>query len=344
VWDFLNLSGPIYNSTTGQIENGRLSDPWFYTTGLPISEPYWAKVKIANVPNMDVMIQAFERRVVTYVPDAPEGFKVQMSNIGQHYYDWRYGGAPAPVPVTPVPGTPAATTTPPAPLPSATAPTATTTPTATATATPGPQMWNHSADLLSNRTIYHLRLTGPGEIRARASWSGAQGTLALIINGPGQTSYYARQDGGSPLQVSYTVTDADFATGDTWRVTVASFGTDRADGNIEITYPSGSPTVPFTNDFVVQPESGSEVSVIVLRGPGAITGQATWSGTPANLALLINGPGQVGYYARQDGPSGLVVNYVVTPDDYAAGSNWVVRLVSFAANTNTTGQINIIHP
>jgi hypothetical protein len=115
VWDFLNLSGPVYNSSNGQNETGRLSDPWFYTTGLPISEPYWAKVKIANQPNVDVMIQAFERRVVTYVPSAPAGFQVQMSNIGQHYYDWRYGGAPTPVPVTPAP-----TTTPPAQQPTAT--------------------------------------------------------------------------------------------------------------------------------------------------------------------------------------------------------------------------------
>jgi hypothetical protein len=100
-WDFLNLTGPVYDQASGQNVTARLSDPWYYTTGLPISEPYWAKVKIANQPNIDVMIQAFERRVVTYVPSAPEGFRVQMSNIGQHYYDWRYGGAPPPPTATP---------------------------------------------------------------------------------------------------------------------------------------------------------------------------------------------------------------------------------------------------
>ncbi|MEO5950843.1 MAG: hypothetical protein ABIQ44_00065, partial [Chloroflexia bacterium] len=115
VWDFLNATGPIYNTANGQTINGRLSDPWFYTTGLPISEPYWAKVKIANQANTDVMIQAFERRVVTYVPSAPSGFQVQMSNIGQHYYEWRYNSSPTPVPVTPAP-----TTTPPPVVPTAT--------------------------------------------------------------------------------------------------------------------------------------------------------------------------------------------------------------------------------
>ena len=128
VWDFLNLSGPIYNPATGQNVNGRLSDPWFYTTGLPISEPYWAKVKIANQPNIDVMIQAFERRVVTYVPSAPTGFQVQMSNIGQHYYDWRYAGSPPPPTVIAPPATPS------------------TTPPAQATATPTTAPVSHSAD------------------------------------------------------------------------------------------------------------------------------------------------------------------------------------------------------
>jgi thermitase len=84
--------GPVLDGASNQIVNSRLSDPWFYATGLPISDPYWANVKIAG-QKQDVLIQAFERRIVTYVPTAPEGFKVQMGNIGQHYYDWRYKNA-----------------------------------------------------------------------------------------------------------------------------------------------------------------------------------------------------------------------------------------------------------
>src|SRR4051794_1483310 len=95
IWDFLNQSGPVYVSATGQVADARLSDPWFYATGLPISEAYWARVKIAGQPQ-DVLIQAFERRVVTYVPNGVPGFKVQMGNIGQHYYDWRYKDAGLP--------------------------------------------------------------------------------------------------------------------------------------------------------------------------------------------------------------------------------------------------------
>ncbi len=91
MWDFLNQTGPVIGPDGKRVE-ARLSDPWFYTTGFAISEPYWANVKIAG-KQTDALIQLFERRVVTYVPDAPEGFKVQMGNIGAHYYDWRYKNA-----------------------------------------------------------------------------------------------------------------------------------------------------------------------------------------------------------------------------------------------------------
>jgi Tol biopolymer transport system component len=92
-WGFLNASGPV--SETGQIVNKRLIDPWFYASGLPISDPYWSKVKIKGVLT-DVMIQAFERRVLTYVPTNVPGFEVEMGNIGLHYYDWRYKDAGKP--------------------------------------------------------------------------------------------------------------------------------------------------------------------------------------------------------------------------------------------------------
>lgn len=126
IWDFLNQSGPVYNSATGQTENARLSDPWFYATGLPISDAYWARVKIAG-QQQDVLIQAFERRVVTYVPNGVPGFKVQMGNIGQHYYDWRYknAGRPQSTPTPAViPTTVTAPPTQPAQQPTATTPAA----------------------------------------------------------------------------------------------------------------------------------------------------------------------------------------------------------------------------
>jgi hypothetical protein len=93
-WDFLNQSGPVMDG--GKQVNEKLNDPWFYATGYPITEPYWASVKIAGQANTAVLIQPYERRVLTYVPSAPAAYRVQMGNIGQHYYDWRYNNAGKP--------------------------------------------------------------------------------------------------------------------------------------------------------------------------------------------------------------------------------------------------------
>src|SRR5690242_9678533 len=112
-WDFLNAQGTIY--TGGQYTTGRINDPWFFASGLPVTEAYWANVKIDGKPT-DVLIQAYERRILTYIP-AYNGtpFNVQMGNVGLHYYDWRYKGAGcAPAPVPPATQAPAPPTAPPA--------------------------------------------------------------------------------------------------------------------------------------------------------------------------------------------------------------------------------------
>jgi len=95
-WDTLTARGPVReNGVTG---DALLSDPWFFTSGLPISEAYWARVKIAGAPH-DVLIQCFERRVLTYVPDNAPEWRVQVGNIGSHYQQWRYPrGLPLPGP------------------------------------------------------------------------------------------------------------------------------------------------------------------------------------------------------------------------------------------------------
>ncbi len=59
------------------------------TIGLAISESFWSNVKVGGTLK-DVLIQPFERRVLTYTPTNPDPFKVEFGNIGQHYYTWRY--------------------------------------------------------------------------------------------------------------------------------------------------------------------------------------------------------------------------------------------------------------
>jgi hypothetical protein len=64
---------------------------------LPISEAYWTRARVGTIPR-DVLVQAFERRVLTYSPDNPAGSRVEMGNVGQHYLAWRGSAAPPPPP------------------------------------------------------------------------------------------------------------------------------------------------------------------------------------------------------------------------------------------------------
>ncbi len=69
--------------------------------GYPISAAFGTMVKVGGVDRF-VMVQAFERRVLTYTPTNPDAFKVEFGNIGRHYYQWRYEGVPVPVTATPI--------------------------------------------------------------------------------------------------------------------------------------------------------------------------------------------------------------------------------------------------
>ncbi len=88
-WEFMNSSGTVYEN--GQFVDSQLFENPYFATGRPITEAYWANVKVAGTYR-DVLIQCFERRCLTYTPGNPEGFVVEAGNVGQHYYAWRYGG------------------------------------------------------------------------------------------------------------------------------------------------------------------------------------------------------------------------------------------------------------
>ncbi len=87
-WDFMNSSGTIWDGSN--YSQGRLFPNAFYVTGLPITEPYWTTVKLGG-KDTNVLVQIFERRVLTYTPSNPTGWQVESSNVGLHYYTWRYG-------------------------------------------------------------------------------------------------------------------------------------------------------------------------------------------------------------------------------------------------------------
>ncbi len=89
-WQFFNRQGEIY--TQNQYQVGPLME-WLPIVGYPISEPYWIRAHINQVQR-DALVQIYQRRVLAYLPANPPGEQVQMSNIGQHYYEWRYGQPP----------------------------------------------------------------------------------------------------------------------------------------------------------------------------------------------------------------------------------------------------------
>lgn len=96
--------------------------------GYPIRPYFMADVKIGGVTTR-VVVQAFERRVLTYNPKNPQASRVEFGNIGQHYHRWRYEQ-----PVMTAASTPTAVATP-AATPAA-IPTTAATPTVAVTATP----------------------------------------------------------------------------------------------------------------------------------------------------------------------------------------------------------------
>lgn len=75
--------------------------PWYSVTGLPISEAYWTRARVGTIVR-DVLVQAFERRVLTYTPANPPGSRIEMGNVGRHYLAW-LAGAGAPPPATGLP-------------------------------------------------------------------------------------------------------------------------------------------------------------------------------------------------------------------------------------------------
>jgi hypothetical protein len=98
--EFLTQSGDVWNAEEDDYYRGNLFENWVTAVGLPITEPYWAQVRIDGKDTW-VMFQAFERRVLTYNPSTVDpSWRVEMGNVGRHYYEWR----PEPLAASPLGG------------------------------------------------------------------------------------------------------------------------------------------------------------------------------------------------------------------------------------------------
>lgn len=85
-WDFLQQVGPV--QINGEQRQDLLVD-WLYLIGHPASEPYWVRTNVNGTPQ-DLLVQVYERRVLTYNPTNQPGWQVEMGNVGRNYYQWRY--------------------------------------------------------------------------------------------------------------------------------------------------------------------------------------------------------------------------------------------------------------
>jgi hypothetical protein len=72
---------------------------WLYVMGHPISEPYWVSARFGGKSQL-VLVQLFERRALSFNPTNQPGLQVEFTNIGLHYYRWRYHGGTGSVPPT----------------------------------------------------------------------------------------------------------------------------------------------------------------------------------------------------------------------------------------------------
>ncbi|MCC6626866.1 MAG: hypothetical protein IT340_05610 [Chloroflexi bacterium] len=99
--DFMNQSGTLF--VDGQFRtNQPVFSPWIDVMGLPITEPFWTRTRIAGQFQI-VLVQLFERRALTYTPSNPPGAQVEMGNVGQHYFSWLTRPLPPPPPPPPPP-------------------------------------------------------------------------------------------------------------------------------------------------------------------------------------------------------------------------------------------------
>ncbi len=164
-WDFMTSSGLV--AENGGTTTAPLFQNPFYATGFPISEAYWSRVLVEGVSE-PVLIQVFERRVLTYNPANPDGWKVEAGNVGQHYHTWRYSQIPNPSPSASPSPSPSAS---PSPSPSLS-------PSPSASPSPKPS--------LSGRIAFANRHDGGDwQVFILGSGSGSSSATRYAVNVPG---------------------------------------------------------------------------------------------------------------------------------------------------------------
>jgi hypothetical protein len=103
--------------------------------------------------------------------------------------------------------------------------------------------------------------------------------------------------------------------------------------------------VPATAErpFALLAERGDATSWPVhVAAPGSLTVEATWRGAEP-LALVLDGPGQAGAFAREDGTSPLLLRFRITPELRQREGEWRLSIVN-ASGHPARGRVRISWP
>lgn len=93
-WNFMTSTGKVYDPITrAVVENAPLFPNPYFATGFPVTEAYFATVKVGGTPKT-VLVQCFQRRCLTFTPDNAPEWQVEAGNVGRHYHTWRYEDIP----------------------------------------------------------------------------------------------------------------------------------------------------------------------------------------------------------------------------------------------------------
>lgn len=87
-WSFMTSVGLV--AVNGAYVTDDLFENPFYATGYPITEAWWSRIAVGGAER-DLLWQCFERRCLTYTPSNSVEWRVEVGNVGQHYFRWRYG-------------------------------------------------------------------------------------------------------------------------------------------------------------------------------------------------------------------------------------------------------------
>jgi len=100
---------------------------------------------------------------------------------------------------------------------------------------------------------------------------------------------------------------------------------------------------PIVKTFNIKGRSRAVFDIQVSQ-PGTIRIDAVWRGSISRLAIILNGPGQRGYYARKDGQSPLGLRFELNQDLIARGKAWKITVASFSRSGSAVGKLTINLP